>query len=302
MLLILCLSGILSASAQAPAGNGSIRQLQIFQDSLRKTGYQIINNPSEAERYNACFTMIKTLRSALKVHNSFNFSFDSLKTISIASSPDRRFRIFSWHVMNTDGSYRYYGTIQINTGNRDLLMYPLIDHSFEIKNPQDTLLSNQSWYGCQYYKIIPVSYNSPNPCYILLGWKGNTPETTKKIVEVLQLRDNKAIFGKQIFDGEPESKNAYRRVFEYSRQVSMLLNYLPAQQLIVFDHLAPADSIQKNNFRFYGPDLSYDGYRIQKGRLKFVQDLDLKNQASEADKSYIDPKIKSKDIINKIER
>ncbi len=303
ILIVICLiSTALYGRAQHSAPSNSLASLSEYQDSLKHIGFRLVNAPSETERYNASYNLIKTLSAALKIHNSFNFPFDSLKTISLCTSPDRRLRVFTWHVMNNDGSYRYYGTVQMNTGAQRLEMYPLIDHSFEIKNPQDRLLNNKTWYGCQYYKIIPITYNSPNPFYILLGWKGNNPESTKKVIEVMQIKDGQAIFGRQIFDGDTEAKNAYRRVFEYSRQASMLLNYLPAINTIVFDHLAAADSNHISDRRLYGPDLTYDGFHIEKGRLKFKRDLDLKNAPMEHDKSYLDPKDRQRPGINKVQR
>ena len=273
--------------AQTPA---SRNKLNAFQDSLKNFGYQMINNQNEPERYNASFNLVKTLVKALKVPGSFNFGFDSLKTISIQTSPDNKFRIFSWHVMNNDGSYRYYGTIQMNTADGSLKMFPLIDHSASIKNPQDTTLSNETWYGSQYYRIIPVSNYSGTPYYILLGWKGNTVKSTKKVIETLYFKDNKAYFGLPVFDQYKENPGKYRLIFEYNRQVSMMLNYLPKERTIVFDHLAPPDPKLKGKYELYGPDMSYDGFKILNGKLKYLEDLPLKNDPSEKDNLFIDPR------------
>lgn len=151
-----------------------------FQDSLKQISYKMINDNIEPERYNASYKLIKTLVTALKIPYSFNFSFDSVKSISIQSSPDKRFRIFSWHVMNNDGSYRYYGTIQMNKPDGKLELFPLIDYTPAFKNPSDSTTTNDMWFGAQYYKIISVLNSVPIPYYVLLGWKGNTVKSTKK--------------------------------------------------------------------------------------------------------------------------
>jgi hypothetical protein len=68
-----------------------------------------------------------------------------------------------------------------------------------------------------------------------LGWKGNTVKSTKKVIEVLSFnKDDKAVLGMPVFDGNGKTRN--RVVFEYTRQASMLLRYVPEQNLIVFDH------------------------------------------------------------------
>lgn len=262
----------------------------------------MINDSTESARYEANYKLIKTLVSALKTHNSFNYSFDSVKSITITASPDRRFRIFSWHVLNDDGTYRYYGSIQLNTGGAALKLFPLSDRSELIKAPQDSLLTNNHWYGCQYYKIIPVTYNTPRPYYILLGWKGYNTSVTQKIIEVLNFEGENVSFGRKIFDGLTDINTKYRAVFQYSRQVSMLLNYDGLKNTIIFDHLAPPDSAFAKNYAYYGPDLSYDGFKIERGRLKFVQDLDLKNEATKSDLYYIDPKLAPKVPVNKLQQ
>lgn len=262
-----------------------IKLLNTYQDSLISLGKKFINDENDLERKNANYLFIKTLVSALKVPNSFLFPFDSLKSISILNSPDNRFRIMSWHVMNQDGSYRFYGTIQLNTGG-PLKMYPLEDYSPLLQHPEDSVTDNRKWYGAQYYKIIPVY--AQKPYYVLIGWKGNTIKSTKKVIEILSFNNDKPSFGLPVFDGN--SKTRKRIIFEYTRQVSMLLRYVPDQNLIVFDHLSPPDSKMKDKPETFGPDLSYDGYKLKNGRWVYVPNLDMRNIPDSGDADYIDPK------------
>ena len=287
-LLITCLLlAILPRFTFAQHSNESvnIKQLQLYQDSLSVLAKKFVNDENDLERKNANYTFIKTLVNALKVPDSFHFSFDSLKSISIINSPDKRFRIISWPIVNRDGSYRFYGTIQMNTVG-SLQMFPLNDYSPVLKNPEDSITDNHNWYGAEYYKIIPV--NSAKPYYVLLGWKGNTVKSTKKVIEALSFKDNKPVFGLPVFDGK--GKTYKRVIFEYNRDVSMLLKYVPEQNLIVFDHLAPPDPKLKNQHESYGPDLSYDGYRLKNGRWVYVDNLDMRNVPNNTDDNYVDPK------------
>jgi hypothetical protein len=278
------------ASAQHSDETKNLKELSIYQDSLKALGKTFINNPDELERKNANYKFIRFLVSALKVPHSFNYSFDSVKAISIINAPDSRFRIMSWHVMNQDGSYRFYGTVQMNTGEK-LVMYPLEDYSPMLKNPEDSVTDNHKWYGAQYYKIVRVAV--ARPYYILLGWKGNNVRSTRKVIEVLSFdRNNKPSFGMPVFGGTV--KNRKRIVFEYTRQASMLLRYVPEQDLIVFDHLSPPDQKLKDKPETFGPDLSYDGFKLKNGKWELIENLDMRNIPEARDAAYADPKAQAR--------
>ncbi|WP_079701452.1 hypothetical protein [Daejeonella lutea] len=275
--------------AQHSASSSNLK-LKAYQDTLKDLSFKMINDSLEPQRYNASYKFIRTLVSALKTPYSFNFAFDSLKTISIQPSSDKRFRIFSWHVMNADGSYRYYGTVQMNNPDGKLQMFPLVDYTSEFKKPADSVTTNDKWYGAQYYRIISVINNVKTPYYILLGWKGNNVKSTKKVIDVIHFKDNKAYFGMPVFDGDKDNPTQKRAIFEYDRKASMVLNYDPKTTTIIFDHLAPPDDKLKGRFELYGPDFSYDGYRLANGRWKLVEDIEVKNQPTDQDENFNDPK------------
>jgi hypothetical protein len=272
-------------STSAQFQQKDLATLNMYHDSLKSLGNSFINNPEELVRKNANYTFIKTLVSALKTPNSFLYKFDSLKAISILNSPDNRFRIFSWHVANDDGSYRFYGAIQMNTGGA-LKLYPLDDYSPLITHAEDTVTDNTKWYGAQYYTIIPVQ--GANPHYVLLGWKGYTDRSTKKVIDVLSFKNDKPVLGMPVFTAKDKRRS--RVVFQYTRQASMLLRYVPGENLIVFDNLAPPDKKMKDKPETFGPDLSYNGYRLKNGRWELAEDLDMRNVPNESDAAFIDPK------------
>ena len=196
LLIFLLFSGYCSAQHSDESAN--IKKLRFYQDSLTILGKKFINNESDVERKNAGYEFIKTLVTALKVPNSFLFPFDSVKTVTIINSPDNTFRIISWHIIDKNGIYRFYGTVQLNTGG-NLKMYPLEDYSPMFKNPEDSVTNNQKWFGAQYYKIIPVY--SPKVYYVLLGWKGNNDQSTKKVIDVITFKNNMPELGLPVFDG-----------------------------------------------------------------------------------------------------
>ncbi|RYE37053.1 MAG: hypothetical protein EOP42_01105 [Sphingobacteriaceae bacterium] len=296
VLLLLMILLKLPGFAQTTAPDNQAK-LKTYEDSLKTLGYNLVNNENDLERKNANYQFIRTFVNALKTPGSYRYKFDSVKTVSLIYAPDNQFRIFTWNVMNEDGSFRYYGTIQLNT-NGALKMFPLTDYTPFVTAPEDSVFTAQKWLGAQYYKIIKTG--TENPYYVLLGWKGNTVKTTKKVIEVLSFKNNAPVFGLPVFD--ENAKTRKRIVFEYSRQASMLLRFVPDKELIVFDHLAPRDPKVKTDYSFYGPDLTYDGYQLKNGRWKLVQNLDMRNIPEERDANYVDPRKQRADSIENVNK
>lgn len=257
-------------------------KMNVWQDSLLKLGTRMFGEIAETERIESNFSFVKTLVSALKEPNSFYFDFEKLRMISILNSPDRSFRIISWNLPLQDGSYLYYGTIQYKAGT--IKLTPLLDKTFQINAPEEDVVSNKNWYGAQYYQMIPLSKNQ----YVLLGWKGHHADYTKKVIDVLTFAPNGDVsFGAPIFS---DDSKLTRKIFSFTRQASMYLKYNEAENRIEFDHIVPADPSLKGNFKYYGPDLSHDGYLIEQGKLVFKEDIQVQNPVSEDEGRYIDPR------------
>ncbi|WP_231424185.1 hypothetical protein [Pedobacter sp. Leaf250] len=270
----------------------SFQKLDVFQDTLIK-----ISNAANAEAFdtkklalNGKF--VKSLLDALKSPNSFNYAFDSLKNVSVVKSPDQAFRIISWYLQLENGTYRYYGAIQMNSN--PLKLFPLIDQTENLNDP-NIVTDNQKWFGARYYEVIPVTSGSRLPYYVLLGWKGNNQTTTKKVIEILSFNKDKATFGAPVFDGK-NIKDKNRFIFEYTKSNAMLLKSDKKADMIVFDHLAPFDSEMIGRFEYYGSDGTFDGFKVIGGKLKLQEGLELNNDPNAMDELYADPKKNVKPI------
>lgn len=267
-LLLLGLLGCmlsLPTYAQHPA-------LKATEEKLRQLGFAIYNEQEEAQRLQANFDFVRELVTGLQQPYSFDFDFDSLNMISIQDSPDQKFRIFSWHVPLSDGSYLYYGAIQLNTSDGQLRLIPLLDKTFEFENPAAEITTGDEWYGAQYEDIIVLDSQ-----YLLLGWKGHTPEISQKVIEVLRFEDQSAILGNQIFQS-PETVTQARVIYRFSSQLSMYMAHDPRANRIVVDHLVPSDPRHEGNYAFYGPDLSFDAWQIEGNRLRKIEHIQVNEQ------------------------
>lgn len=281
-LFIFCLPAISSAQKKIVFD----KQLYILEDSLKNLGKRIINHPEELERKNATYTFIRTLVQALKLPNSFQFPFDSVQSISIQNAEDDKFRIFTWHLVNGDGTYRYYGALQVNNPDR-LELYPFSDRTDDIAHPEDTVVKNDFWYGALYYRIIKKKHKRTT-YYTLLGWKGNNIRTTKKVIDVLTFRDGKPYFGAPIFDYKGQMK--HRVVFEFTSQASMLLRYLDKKKWIIYDHIAPPNAAATGIYETYGPDMSHDALKFKRKKWILKEDVVLENEKTEMDNFKSDRK------------
>ncbi len=284
-LFILFIQHTCFSQVAKPVVNPSFSKLKILEDSLVKLSQKIVDGETLDERNNANELFTKTLTTTINTPNSFSYPFDSLKTVSVLKSPDKNFKIFSWSVADTNGTYHFYGKIQMNR-EKEAPVFGLTDYTNKITDPKDTVTNNEKWYGAVYYKIIPVY--AAKPYYILLGLKGNNLKTTKKVIEVLSFRNEKPEFGRGIFEGK--GKNTKRIIFEYTHDAVMLLRFEQEKSLIVFDHLSPPDAKFKNQPETYGPDLSYDGFQLKNGKWYFTENLDMRNVPDNHDIEYHDPK------------
>jgi hypothetical protein len=266
----------------------SPNKLDNFQDSLIKLSNEVVKAETDDKKLALNGSFVKTLVESLKTPNSFAYPFDSLKNVSVIKSPDRNFRILSWYVQLENGSYRYYGTIQMNTNNGALKLLPLIDQTENISDA-NSILDNQKWFGARYYEIIPVTSGSRLPYYILLGWKGNTTITTKKVIEILSFNQDKVSFGAPVFESK-ELKGKNRVIFEYNKSNAMTLKADTKAGMIVLDHIAPFDPEMVGKYQYYGSDGTFDGFKIIGGKLKLFENIELNNDPNQSDELYADPK------------
>jgi hypothetical protein len=57
----------------------------------------------------------------------------------------------------------------------------------------------------------------------------------------------------------------------------MTVRYDESIGMITFDHLAPLHPIYRNNYEFYGPDGSFDGFEFTDGVWIYQKDIDARN-------------------------
>jgi hypothetical protein len=267
---------------------------------LKSICVQLFSSKTDAERTKLNTVLLKAFEEILNKPNSFEMKFDSLKNyMGIHTSPDNHFKIINWNVAKDDKSYEYFGFIQSKfvqkkkTGflktekTETMQLYPLIDKSPEIKNPENYISDNKKWFGMLYYKII-LKKTKTKTYYTLLGYDLNDALSKKKIIDVLTFDPNGTPrFGADIF--VMEKKYPKRVIFEYAYNCSMSLRYNTQKDSIVFDHLSPPSPNLQGQFQYYCTDMSYDGFGFKRGKWYYGTDLNAVNEKDELDKFYHDP-------------
>ena len=83
-----------------------------YQSQLVSIFEEVYNAPTDNQRYHANETALQLLTEALAEANSFRWQWDFAGKISVLTAPDKKFRIFTWPVVNDAGEYECFGVVQ----------------------------------------------------------------------------------------------------------------------------------------------------------------------------------------------
>jgi hypothetical protein len=275
-------------------------RIHMHEDTLGILAYAVVNDSIEQERFAACRQLITSLVRSLKYENSFHYSFERLKSISILAPPDSSFRIFTWQLFVNDSTYRYYGAIQRNTGQ--LQLFPLIDRSDDMDYPQPTreTLTPERWYGALYYTIHQFDTKQGRK-YLLMGYDAFEFFQKRKVIDVLSFNaEGKPEFGAPVFEREKaDPRGPEKRIFlEYSAEATIRCNWDEGYGMVLFEHLIPMGSPFGRGVT-YVPDGSYDGLKFEKGRWKYIEKVFNDFQAEPPSIETPTAKDKEKDVFGK---
>jgi hypothetical protein len=235
----------------------------------------ISNAASNVERDSASALVKRDLAAVLSSDSAFSAAFTGVP-ITHLDAPDGKFRLFTWNTRNDDGSYSYDGFLLVKD-RKSRELYELRDMTDHIAKPATAQLDPENWYGAIYYGMVPVKRGA-HTYYTLLGWKGSSPVVTQKVIELLSLDGPKPKFGAPLFnDGRTRSM---RKIFGYTAQTTMQLQWNPQHKGIVLDHLSPTQPEFAGQPAFMAPDLSFDSYTWDKNHWQYNRDIDLRGNAN----------------------
>ncbi|MDB5198708.1 MAG: hypothetical protein JWO92_671 [Chitinophagaceae bacterium] len=286
-----------------------LKILQKKEDSLKVLSLKIIQGRTAGDRFLADSEFTKIFVRALKVKNSFQYSFDSLLTISRLSPPGSSFKIFTWQMVINDNVVRQHGAIQMRTADGSLKLFPLIDKSDVTNKMADTIGNNFGWMGAVYYKLIQTQAGGKN-YYTLLGYDENNIRSNKKIIEVLSFENDQPIFGGFYFnfsDNASLKQNPARLILEYKKNASPRLVYDDDQDIIIYEHLVSETEETQKKYTYIG-DGDYEGLKWKDGKWVHIDkvftqklkegDEPIPNPIRDANGDIDQSKLKNNGMVN----
>ncbi len=195
-----------------------------YQSQLQALFEQVYTAPTDNERYHANEAALQLLGEALGQENSIKWQWDFGTRVSVLTAPDKKFRIFTWPVVNDEGEYECFGFVQaLDEKKEEYDVYPLYDKSEEIVNRQEDLLTYDNWFGSVYQELITTTYEGKT-YYTLLGWCGVDALTQRKVIEPIYFKSthSQPQFGQNLFRKE---RNIRRVVLEYTNKAMVSLRY-----------------------------------------------------------------------------
>ena len=196
--------------------------MQNYQERLSSLIERIANATTDNERYLASEQAVQLLSKALEEEESENWKWSLPDYVSVLTSPDHLFRIFTWAVIRDDGEFECFGAVQYYNEKEEEYEYQLLnDKSEEIMNREESILTADNWLGAVYQELIQTTAGDKT-YYTLLGWNGVDNITERKIIEPVTLHRGVPQFGAPLFR---RMRNQRRIVLEYANDAMVNLSY-----------------------------------------------------------------------------
>jgi hypothetical protein len=240
-------------------------------DSLTLVRYfsQLLPTIEETVQYKYNDSVTQFLLNRLDVNPDYTPQSNRIGKIS---SEDGMVSIFSWNFVNTNSFYRYGCIIQTRFNNKINTIVPV--DAIDVV-PDDEVLKPDEWYGAIYYSIVEKKYKRKT-YYTVLGWDGYDNKIARKFIDILSFNSKGELeFGDALFKNT--DRKLKRVVFSFGASGSMHLLYDKKYNKIIFDHLSPSRPEYEGDYKYYGPDFSYDGFKFTKGKWVFQEMLDPRN-------------------------
>lgn len=193
-----------------------------YQERLSVLFSRVAEAPTDNERYLASEEAVQLLAEALGEEDSEEWKWQLPQYVSVLSSPDKLFRIFTWAVVRDNGEFECFGAVQFYNEKEEEYQHLLLnDKSEDLMNREESILTADNWLGAVYQELIQTTAGE-RTYYTLLGWNGVDNITERKIIEPVVIRNGMPQFGAPLFR---RMRNQRRIVLEYANDAMVNLSY-----------------------------------------------------------------------------
>ncbi|MCB0477890.1 MAG: hypothetical protein KDC84_06990 [Crocinitomicaceae bacterium] len=250
-----------------------------LEKELEKKFKQLRKEKDDQEKEYFSGQISDLLRNNLDQYTALDYDFSKLSTVSTIKSPDGDFRLINWNIEMSDLSHKYFCFMVKKKNVNSVEVIEFSDRSMEVfeEHTQKTF-TNTNWFGCLYYKIIPVKKGAKT-IYTMLAYDGNNDRSNIKFVEGMMFAGKRVKLGVPIIQ---TNEGLLKRYFlEHSEKTIISLNHDPKRNMIVMDHLVPENEKLEGMYEFYVPCFSYDGLRFDNGKWVLEEDVVAVNKPQE---------------------
>ncbi len=233
-----------------------IADLNFYSDAM-------VNAESYTNRLRAHDKFSTLFKEALTHENAWNLKLEAIPFIHSVVSPDSLFKIYTFHLVDLENVTQESGFIHM----KDNRVFELESTNY-LDDLEYNQYSPQDWLSGIYYHIIPFE-KEEKKMYLLFSFSQPTAFDKRKVIEVLSFENGNPVFGAEVFvepveNGRDIIKN--RRVYTYSADVSMVIQYDKDFDAIIVDHLMEVKSrIPGNKANTAVPDGTYTSYALKDG-------------------------------------
>ncbi len=223
------ISFILFFTSTAISAQGTYDFLGL-ENRLKDTALLINRAETDDIRLNSAEYLWKELAKGLEEQEAFNYPFDSLRsrTVSIISSEDMKFRIYTFNAVLKNGKFIHYGILHYKINKREYGIELMKDTTTAFnKQVLDDQLLPDEWFGALYYKVRAIKHWCRKTKYILLGFDGADAAINRKVIDVLTFTKEGPVFGYEMFrEGVWDPDFEYRVVMEANGEVYQTVRFL----------------------------------------------------------------------------
>ncbi len=307
--IILC---SIFANAQEPVSMGK------FEAQLVNLFEEVYEAPTDNERYHANEAVVQLFANVLTYEESVKWRWNFGTRVSVLTSSDNKFRIFTWPVRRDNGEIECFGFVQAyDEKEEEWVVTELHDKSEDIINVEQSTLDANQWFGTVYQELITLKYEGQN-FYVLLGGASVDLLVQRKVMEPISFKRGGGVpqFGLPVFRRDPTRRRmvmAYtttamanlryeeqfthevekKRVKQGGKTVVQEINHDEKRQMIIFDQLEPQVQGMEGLFQYYVPSGAEMAYIFREGKWELHDNAQGRLENKKLNKDFV-PLPKSK--------